>query len=341
VKQALENSLANVIAMGAKQFSDSQGKALVTFRDKARVINPENKIVKIIDHLDSVLLLLRKIEEAPKEVKGRLRMYGSISTLSSLRESQKLSIGSQVTDKVLNTPIAAPLIDYTDLLQFVQILIIFWEESFIKINHKKLYEKLLCLKEKASVSTQSEAKSFCETSLVIIKKMEKDSIPEDIKNCNGYHGKAIDEGLSILLKQLKDKGITNSLIDPVSDYCKDHLNPFGYILRNSTSQISYTNEQKGIYYFTFTISFIGSLDQDIAHRRITRREKNGEILWYLNPNITPDVLEKEIEDNKILSFNNLNALIQQLLPGYQPVKAITSIEASIYYTKKYSADINF
>lgn len=326
-KEALEMRLANVIAVCAKGFKKLQAHSLLEFKASVSVLDSENRIVKIIAYLEPVL---RLVGTMPIEVQSLVQVFGDISCLPSLPVSRRLSLGSNVIDRILQENIQDPQPEYSKLLHFTQILAVYWDEPFVKNSQGALYDKLISLREKAASSLEASAKKFCEISITIIKKMEKNIIPNDVKELEGYHGTAIEKGISILHEMLKIKGtIDIPFINPVIEYCKDHLKPLHYIIRNSTSIPSQKDDTQGINYFTITITYFDNA-QNVINTRVTRSEKDGVVSWFL---CLPSELSKDKEQE---GKKSLHEIMRSTFPGFQPVAAPTPLYVSNYLSSKIS-----
>lgn len=327
-KQAIETCLANVIAVGANDFSSLQCKSLLLFKSKISIIDRENRIIKIIAHLEPVLILIGNIKEAPSEVKTLVKVFDNISKICSLPESKKLAIGSYVIDRLIQVPLQVTLAEYPNLHHFTQILAVYLDEPFVKNYQSALYDKLILLRDKAiRAPYHLFAKRFCDLSITLIKKLE--DTPQDVINLKGYHGVAFKMAISTFHQMLKYNPYTPIKIDElVQVYCDYALPaPGRYLIRNSTSRIPQTNIDNGTSYYPFTISY--SDYHNIKHISVTRCEKEGVISWC-----------SILNDKGVKSYKSLEDFIQAHIPGLQPVAAIHLLKVSDLFSNRFLRLVN-
>lgn len=330
-KEKLGNMAMNIIAMGANKLNEAQKKALLDFSSRLSITNPDDRVVQMASAISKYILMNEQLEskEIPSDIKAVVDSYIDIPNIENLPKETKQKVASYAITNILMAGTDDSPINYADLVQFTKILSICWNEPYLKKNHEALVHQLLFLLDKTKKPSSKEASEFAELSTTLIKEHEGGKVPSDISGHPGYHGKALEQGISTLQSMLKQTGKTMvSLQNFAEQYCNDHLKPHEYLIRNSSTVPS--TDSKGVKYFTVTISYKRK-NNAIEHARLTRQEKEGKVSWRFGaPPFNPE--------EKVKTFNNMNDAIKAiaLLRRYKVAVPPSPPEINHYINTLYS-----
>lgn len=95
-------------------------------------------------------------------------------------DAKKINVATQEIQNILQAGKEKELLNYSDLTSFVKIILIVWDDPYLKNRQEALINQLISLAQKIALEDEERASEFMEVAMMLIKKHEMTRVPNDI-----------------------------------------------------------------------------------------------------------------------------------------------------------------
>lgn len=279
-KNELCNKLSNIILVGGEKLSKQDKSILSAFAKKYSGDFADDQVIKTILAVNAMGHAMG-LHKASDDVYLQAMSFKDVSEVKNFPVEDQKALIPFLVNRVMDKEASEG-----ELIQALKIIIHLWDSNLTTHTKDKLFSHFALLMQPdnpANTALSDESKALI-TFLLKKYEMTTVAIPEAIKSLQGYHGEALDQGIASFTEMIeKEEGVEiPKLIDIINEYCKDHLKPRQYLIRNSSSQM---NTGKGE--FTATLSYCVP-QRGIAHARFSYwRDEEGNQYWTLAKDAVP------------------------------------------------------